>query len=455
MDVRDARGEYRIEQVPAVIAGEVPCGYKRTEVGVIPEHWEVKPLRAVLAKGRLGGNYANQSVESEFPLMKMGNIARSHFDMSKVEYIVPGLIPEPQHRLALGDVLFNTRNTLELVGKVAIWRDEIPVAYYNSNLMRLEFDASEICSSEYANYALNTSGSVGRLRALATGTTSVAAIYTRDLMGLQFVVPPAFEQRAIAEALSDADALLGALDRLIAKKRDLKQAAMQQLLTGQTRLPGFTAYWEVMRLGDHATFLKHGVNSRAELTPDGEVKYLHYGDIHGADGLLLDPSATRMPYLSKSKAGGLDRLSNGDLVFADASEDVDGVGKSVELCGVGQTEVVSGMHTIAVRFYKQVLADGFKAYLQFVPAFRQQLRRLAAGTKVYATNKAHIANAEVRLPGVGEQKAIVGVLSDMDAEIEALETRRAKTRDLKQAMMQELLTGRTRLVEPGTGKMPD
>src|SRR6478672_11509004 len=122
---------------------EVNPGYKQTEIGIIPEDWEAKPLRSVLSKGRLGGNYPNQDTESEFPLMKMGNIARGYFDMSKVEFIVPGIAPEHQHRLVYGDVLFNTRNTLELVGKVAIWRDELPVAYYNSNLMRLEFDAHE------------------------------------------------------------------------------------------------------------------------------------------------------------------------------------------------------------------------------------------------------------------------------------------------------------------------
>jgi len=233
---------------------ELKPGYKQTEVGVIPEEWEEKPLRSVLSKGRLGGNYPNQGTESEYPLMKMGNIARGYFDMSKVECITSGVVPEEQHRLKHGDVLFNTRNTLELVGKVAIWRDELPVAYYNSNVMRLEFDAHEISSNEYANYALKTAGSVARLRGLATGTTSVAAIYTRDLLGLQFVVPPRPEQTAIATALSDVDALLDGLDRLIAKKRDLKQAAMQQLLTGEIRLPVFEGEWETKRAGDIGQF---------------------------------------------------------------------------------------------------------------------------------------------------------------------------------------------------------
>src|SRR5690554_6290397 len=234
----------------------VPVGFKQTEVGVIPEDWETKTLGSSLRKGRLGGNYPNQGTASDYPLMKMGNLGRGYFDVSKQEYISVGVIPDKQHRLRYGDVIFNTRNTLDLVGKVAIWRDELPIAYYNSNLMRLEFDKDVVASNEYASYALNTTGSITRLRALATGTTSVAAIYTRDLLDFTIIVPPKSEQNAIATALSDVDALLEELDRLIAKKRDIKQAVMQQLLTGETRLPGLEGDWEARPLGSLGRFLK-------------------------------------------------------------------------------------------------------------------------------------------------------------------------------------------------------
>ena len=132
----------------------------------------------------------------------------------------------------------------------------------------------------------------------------------------------------------------------------------------------------------------------------------------------------------------------------DASEDIEGVGKSVEVKGLRGQQIVSGLHTIAARFRKHVLADGFKAYLQFCPAFRHHLRRLAAGTKVYATNRAHIASAEIPLPPLTEQQAIATVLSDMDAEIAALEHRLDKTHAIKQGMMQQLLTGSIRLPIP-------
>jgi type I restriction enzyme S subunit len=166
--------------------------------------------------------------------------------------------------------------------------------------------------------------------------------------------------------------------------------------------------------------------------------------MHACAAASLAPHA--LPALPSNKAKTLDRLRDGDLIFADASEDLTGVSKSVEMRDVSDMEVVSRLHTIAARFDKTVLADAFKGYLQFCPAFANHRRRLAAGTKVYATNRAHIASAEIRLPDIDEQVAIASVFSDIDAAIAALETRLEKARALKQAMMQELLTGRTRLV---------
>lgn len=256
--------------------------------------------------------------------------------------------------------------------------------------------------------------------------------------------PTEDEQRSIASALSDVDGMIDGLDRLIVKKRDLKQAIMQQLLTGQTRLPGFHGGWEMKRLGDHVAFLRHGVNSRAELLAEGRVKYVHYGDVHACKDVYLSPAL--LPCLPDARAGSLDRLRDGDLILADASEDIAGVCKSVEVREVGATEVVAGQHTIAARFDKDVLADGFKGFLQHCPQFATHLRRLAAGTKVYATNRAHVASVEMHLPTVPEQTAIATVLSDMDTELSVLQARRDKTRDLKQAMMRQLLTGMTRLV---------
>ncbi len=220
--------------------------------------------------------------------------------------------------------------------------------------------------------------------------------------------------------------------------------------TQTTRATRFGDDWEMRLMGDHLKFLRHGTNPRSDLTTDGSVRYLHYGDIHASSNPYLDPDARPMPTLTMEQAKLLDPLDDGDLVFVDASEDLSGVGKSVEIKGLRGRPVVAGLHTIAVRFYKSMLADGFKAYLQFHPAFCRHLRRLAAGTKVYATNRTHIASAQLPLPPLPEQRAIAAVLSDVDELIGSLEALIAKKRAIKQAAMQELLTGRTRL--PGFGR---
>ena len=414
---------------------ELMPGYKRSDVGVIPEDWDAKPLGSVLSKGRLGGNYANQDAEAELPLMKMGNLARGNFDLSKVQFIKPGVLPEPAHCLVYGDVLFNTRNTLDLVGKVAIWRDEIPVAYYNSNLMRLEFDPNQVCSNEYANYSLNTESAISRLRGLATGTTSVAAIYTRDLLKLQLLVPPLPEQRAIATALSDVDALLASLDQVIAKKRDLKQATMHQLLTGETRLPGFSGEWQLKRLGDVVD--TDPENLGADTATDFWFNYISLEDVdrgqlrsHSEQVFIDAPSRARRKLMPNDVLVSTVRpnLQSHLLFKGDAGHWVCSTGFCVIRCREGVT------------------CPAFVFSHFFAADVNRQIDTLLTGSNYPAINSGDVRNLEIMFPSYVEQCAIATVLSEMDAELSALEARRDKTRNIKQAMMQELLTGKTRLV---------
>ncbi len=258
------------------------------------------------------------------------------------------------------------------------------------------------------------------------------------------------EQARIASALWDIDDLIELLERSVVKKRAMKQGMMQELLTGRTRLPGFAEPWRAIRFGDHVSYVKNVALSRAQLDSASPLRYLHYGDIHTRSSSVLDASAEDMPRASKALARNAGLLQVGDLVFADASEDPDGVGRSVEIIGVPIDGVIPGLHTIAARFDKHVLADGFKGYLQFIAAFRTQLLALASGTKVLATTRAYISSIELTLPNVVEQAAIAEVLHDADTEIVALERRLEATRAIKQGMMQELLTGRTRLMPTET-----
>lgn len=366
------------------MSAEVKSGYKMTEVGVIPDDWEVKPLGLILNKGRLGGNYSNQNRETEFPLIKMGSIARGYVDLSKIEFITPGVKPDAIHKLVLGDVLFNTRNTLDLVGKVAIWRNELPVAYYNSNLMRFEFDFHKVCSNEYANLFLNTTGSVTRLRALATGTTSVAAIYTRDLMCLPFVIPPLPEQHAIAEALSDVHALLNGLERLITKKRNIKQAAMQQLLTGKTRLPGFRGEWEVKRLGElGSTFGGLTGKTKADFG-DGSGQYVTFMNV--MTNVVIDCNTFDRVRIAPSESQ--NQVMKGDLLFNGSSE----TPEEVAMCALLNADVPNlflNSFCFGFRFHNATETDGlFLTYYIRSKEGREVMKSLAQGSTRYNLSKA-------------------------------------------------------------------
>lgn len=401
---------------------ELKSEYKQSDVGLTPPSWKVVQL-ADIANIKTGGrNNQDKVADGNYPFfVRSETIERINTYSHECEAIlVPG-------EGRIGQIFHYVNGRFDVhqrVYAITQFRDDVSARFLHLYMMRY-----------FGKWAMQN-----------TVKATVDSLRLPTFQTFLIALPPLREQRAIAEALSDADALLDGLDRLIAKKRDLKQATMQQLLTGKTRLPGFSGEWEVKRLGDHVTFLRNGVNSRAELLTEGSIRYLHYGDIHAAVNSYMTPAA--LPCLPESKASRLDRLRDGDVVFADASEDIAGVCKSVEIAGANNHEVVAGLHTITARFDKSVLADGFKGLLQHCPLFSRHLRRLAAGTKVYATNRSHIATVEMPLPKPDEQIAISEVLSDMDAELEALQARRNKVQSLKHAMMQELLTGKTRLVAP-------
>jgi len=440
-EVREAIAGYAVQRD----VEEVPPGYKRTDVGVIPEDWDVRSLSEVCLKIQDGTHFSPKLGGDDYLYVTSKNIRFGFLDLSSAGYISASEHTKIYKRCDVkrGDVLLTKDGANTGNAAINTLDEEVSLL---SSVAFLRFDPQKHAAGYFLQQILSSFGQK-QIQDAMSGN-AITRLTLAKIKQLKFPVPVSSEQRAIATALSDVDSLITVLDKLIGKKRAIKTAVMQQLLTGKKRLPGFSGEWEVTRLGEHVTFLRNGVNSRAELTADGAIKYLHYGDIHTSDRVRLDTRTVVMPCLPEERARALDRLRDGDLIFADASEDLDGVGKSIEIRGTDGVEVVAGLHTIAARFDKSILADGFKAYLQFIPAFRQHLRRLAAGTKVYATNRSHIASAEIHLPDTNEQQAIAQVLTDMDAEIAALEKRRDKTLAIKQGMMQELLTGRTRLIEP-------
>jgi type I restriction enzyme S subunit len=208
------------------------------------------------------------------------------------------------------------------------------------------------------------------------------------------------------------DALLAKLDALIAKKRDIKQAAMQQLLTGRTRLPGFSEAWEAKRLGDMLK-VRHGKSQHGVAVVDGAYPILASGGEIGRTNIYLYDR----PSVLIGRKGTIDKPQYQDKPF----------------------------WTVDTLFYTELSnsTDPKFIYFKFVMI---DWRSYNEASGVPSLNASTIESIEIFAPSHAEQTAIATILSDMDAEIAALEARRDKTRDLKQGMMQELLTGRIRLV---------
>ena len=247
-------------------------------------------------------------------------------------------------------------------------------------------------------------------------------------------LPPIPEQRAIATALSDVDALLAKLDQLIAKKRDLKQAAMQQLLTGQTRLPGFSGEWEVKRLGDVADMGSGGTPlSSVAAYYDGNIPWVSISDMTKGGKIIefTDRNLTELGFTNSAAQ----MFPAGTVLYA--------MYASLGECSIAGVPLCTSQAILGIRPRDKLHGEFLFYYLTSLKATVKTLGQ--QGTQANL-NKGMVQNFRLSLPTVEEQTAIASVLSDMDDELAALETRRNKTRALKQGMMQELLTGRIRLV---------
>jgi len=197
--------------------------FRDDDGGEYPE-WVERKLGEVIITHRLGGNYTNTEIKSNHPLIKMGNINRGKININKLEYIKEGETVEQIDKIKYGDLFFNTRNTLDLVGKVAIWRDELPEAYYNSNLMSIKFE-----NNFFMNYRLNSYEGIKALRSIATGTTSVAAIYTKDLLKIKLSLPSLKEQTKIANFLTSLDTKISQTGQQLEATKQFKKALLQQM----------------------------------------------------------------------------------------------------------------------------------------------------------------------------------------------------------------------------------
>jgi type I restriction enzyme, S subunit len=409
---------------------DIPQGYKQTDVGVIPEDWKMITLEEI-GKWKGGGTPSKQNSK-----YWNGNI--------------PWLSPKDFHGLEIAEAEDNIteqaitessttlipKNSILLVTRSSILRNYIPVAKniftvaINQDLKALIVDETKVI--DYVLQSIKHFNGNIKKSAVKVGTT-VESVDFNSLKRFAIPLPPTIEeQKAIAQSLSDVDALITAIDQLITKKRNIKQGTMQQLLTGKKRLPGFSGDWEVKKLGDIVNKVVGGG------TPSRNKKEYWNGNIFWAtvkDFTSFCPYETEETITQEGlNLSASNLIPKGTLIISTRMA----VGKVV----IYNVDVAINQDLKAI-YTKPDIDTKFLFYC--FTSYSSNMDFLASGSTVKGIILEDLKNIEFPYISLEEQKTIAQILSDMDAEIEVLEKKREKYKTLKQGMMQELLTGKTRL----------
>ena len=400
-------------------------GYKSTEVGMIPQDWRVSTIGAEfrIQLGKMLDAAKNTGVSK--PYIGNRSVQWGRIDLDGISTVLMSMSDLQRFRLRRGDLLVCEGGE---IGRAAIWDDLIPECYYQKAIHRLR--PIETYNVYLMMCLLQLWTSNGYLSNYVT-QTSIAHLPKDKLEIVPLPVPPNAEQQAIAEALSDVDGLLTALEALIAKKRAIKQAAMQQLLTGKTRLPGFSGAWEIKRVSEFGDIVT-GATPRTDIDAFWGEQYpwITPTDISFQRDMI---SSERM--ITQEGLNSIRTLpANCVLVTCIASIGKNAILKTKGSCNQQINAVIPNVAHSAEFLY----------YL-----FELNTRYLLAKAGITATSivsKKIFGELSFKIPFVDEQRTIATALSEMDAEIVTLEQRRDKARAIKQGMMQQLLTGRIRLI---------
>lgn len=425
--------------------------FKNSEVGLIPEDWEVKTFENICST-KSGGTPSRDVKEfynGSIPWVTTGelndgdifdtteHISESALQNSSAKIFPSGTLLMAMYGATIGKLGITQIDAATNQACCAIFLKEDNKQYV---FYKLLFDRPQLVAKGYGAGQPNISQSV--------------------IKKLQYAFPKKEEQERIATALSDMDDLIATTKKLIEKKRNIKLAAMQEMLSAKRRIKKFETgkklkntpvgyipeSWEIDKIGESFEFLPNNTLSRDALSVNGVVQDIHYGDVLIKFGAIVDAQKEDIPYISLSDFKAQYLIKDGDVIIADTAED-ETVGKAVEIINIGDKKIVSGLHTMWLHPINQERYElGFLGFAFNASLYHNQLLPLMQGTKVTSISKNAIKDTYIVVPPKPEQEAIVSVLKSMDEEIISLESRLAKYQSLKQGMMQQLLTGKIRLI---------
>jgi type I restriction enzyme S subunit len=414
----------------------VKKGYKQTEVGVIPEDWTLTIVRdfAKIITGPFGTllKASEYSGGNGVPLISVGEIREGYLS---VTYETPRVSSDvtrrlPQYVLKEGDIIFGRKGGVD---RSALIRQNQVGWFLGSDGIALR-PFGRLCQ-EYASLQFQSKRVQSWLLQHAIGTT-MPSLNQTILNNVIIPLPPTLaEQESIAGALSDADAWIESLEQLIAKKRQIKQGAMQELLTGKRRLPGFSGEWETKRLGELGITVA-GLTYAPRAVAESGTLVLRASNVVAGTLVFIDNVFVKTDLPERVF------VKTGDILICVRNGSRDLIGKCAKIPQQSETDrhVFGAFMCVYRTDFHDFVFHQFQSNV-----IKRQITEHLGATINQITNKS-LNSFEIPIPEIPEQTAIATVLSDMDTEIESLESKLAKAREIKHGMMQELLTGRIRLI---------
>lgn len=422
-----------IQQIEQIRRGEVPEGYKKGKLGIVPEEWNETSFSTLFTST---SDYTDDL--DKYPLYsltiedgitpKTERYERSHLVKKEDSYKI----------VRPNDYAYNPMNLR--FGAVARHKGDMPVAvsgYYDIFTTVFESDLP------FMDSFLTCGPMITYYNRVSTGSL-VEKQRVHFSQFLEFALPlPSINERAkIAAILTTQDKVIELKEKRLAEKQRQKKYLMQQLLTGKQRLPGFSGQWEIKGFNQVFTFGATNTFSRECMYEDSTgVKNIHYGDILVRYGEVLKLSEQEIPSLLSDIGAKITTfVDDGDVVIADTAEDLT-AGKVVEVQETHGKKVAAGLHTMLCKPIKGCFVPGWLGYYMNSETYHKQLVPYIAGVKVMSISKGNIVKTHILVPPIEEQTAIVKVFSTADREIELLRQDIEQEKQKKKALMQLLLTG--------------
>ena len=403
----------------------IPAGYKESAVGIIPQEWEVATLGKLvsIASGESPSLFHLRSI-GKYPYIKVEDMNNCEkYQADSREYT-----DDERVVIAKGSIIFPKRGAAITNNKVRIAACQL---YMDSNMMAIT--PNDLVCGDYLYFKI-TYEQLFRI----ADTSTIPQINNKHIIPYKICLPPLKEQRKIAEILGVWDEAIEKQSRLIEKLELRKRGLMQRLLTGRTRLPGFTSPWQKVKLGEIGKFDK-GVGVPKEKIVSEGCKAITYGEIYTKYDYVIKDFAS---YIDSDTAQTSKQISSGAIIFAGSGETLEDIGKCVAF--IDNDKAYAGGDIII--FNPSIEVDSLVlSYILNSPIVIAQKRRYGQGHSVVHIYQKDLARIEFELPSLPEQKAIAEVLTTADKEIATHRKKLDALRLQKRGLMQQLLTGKTRV----------